>query len=140
MDTSLIVACIGVVSVLASALVQYKLGRLNERSKKEEEVRTQAYLDFVNVVSEIASSSNSGNKSVDGERHRKLVSSKSRVVLLGSDQVVRSVSDFFCKHQQLSSAESYKDFTLVIMAMRKDVSVKNRLKSDELEVALFGKN
>ncbi|WP_324030452.1 hypothetical protein, partial [Aeromonas caviae] len=49
MDTSLIVACIGVVSVLASALVQYKLGRLNERSKKEEEVRTQAYLDFVNV-------------------------------------------------------------------------------------------
>jgi len=69
LDTSLIVACIGVVSVLASALVQYKLGRLNERSKKEEEVRTQAYLDFVNVVSEIASSSNSGNKSVDGERH-----------------------------------------------------------------------
>ncbi|MDX7854980.1 hypothetical protein [Aeromonas caviae] len=140
MDTSLIVACIGVVSVFVSALVQYKLGRLNERSKKEEEVRTQAYLDFVNVISEIASLSSSGNKNVDGERHRKLVSSKSRVVLLGSDQVVRSLSEFFYKHQQLSSAESYKDFTLVIMAMRKDVSVKNKLNSDELEMALFGKN
>jgi hypothetical protein len=139
LDTSLIVAFVGLIGVLASALVQYKLGRLNERSKKEEEVKTQAYLDFVNVVSEIASSSKGGNRTVESEQHRKLVSSKTRVVLLGSDKVVRSISTFFCKHQQLNTAEAYNDFTLVMLEMRRDVSVKNKLNSDELYVALFGK-
>ena len=56
MDIKFVVALIGLTGVLASALVQYFLGRQAEVNKKNIEVRAQAYLDLVNSVSEIAGS------------------------------------------------------------------------------------
>ena len=52
MDIKLVVALIGIIGVGASALIQYYLGRQNEIYKKSVDIRTQAYLDLVNVVSE----------------------------------------------------------------------------------------
>ena len=138
MDIKLIVAFIGLVGVGASALIQYYLGRQSEQNKKTVDIRAQAYLDFVNVVSEIAASA----KHLEQrklEQLQQLTQAKSRVVLIGSDDVVKEIHTFFTKHGVLNSDESFSAFSRIVSAMRSDLSGKNTLSSSLLSESLFAK-
>ncbi len=137
MDIKLIVALIGLVGVLSSALVQYYLGRQSEQNKKAVEVRSQAYLDLINSVSEIAGASKHAvERSVN--QLQKLTQAKSRVALIGSDEVVSAVNQFWKNHGSLDSDEAFRSFSLIVAAMRKDLSGKNTLPDNVLKEVLFG--
>ncbi|WP_342609708.1 hypothetical protein [Vibrio tritonius] len=140
MDISIIVALIGISSVIVSAVVQFVLGRLSEKSKKTNEIRSQAYLDFLNSVSDIASTSKLRHEKMDLKQLQNLTSAKTRVVLIGSDEVVQEIHNYFNKHGRLDSDESLADFSLIVSAMRRDLSGKNTLENKILMEALFGKN
>jgi len=140
MDIKLIVALIGITGVAASALIQYYLGRESEKNKKAVEIRSQAYLDFVNIVSEIASSAKH-NKQRDLEQLKNLNKAKSRVVLIGSNEVVEEVHNFFTKHDGLLNSEnSFNAFSRIVSAMRSDLSDEKSLANNILIESLFGKN
>ncbi len=138
MDIKLIVALIGLVGVGASALIQYYLGRQNEQNKKAVDIRAQAYLDFINIVSEIASSAKH-HEQRKLEQLQKLTQAKSRVVLIGSDEVVIETHSFFTQHEVLNSDESFKAFSRIVSAMRSDLRGKNTLSINLLSESLFGK-
>ncbi len=139
MDIKLVVALIGIIGVGASALIQYYLGRRNEINKKAVDIRAQAYLDLVNVVSEIASSSKHGeNRNL--EQLQKLTQAKSRVVLIGSDCVVKELHRFCTEYGVLNTNESFNAFSGIVAAMRLDLSGNNTLTNDLLSEALFGKS
>ncbi|MEK2067421.1 hypothetical protein WOB75_23110 [Vibrio parahaemolyticus] len=98
MDIKVVVALIGIGGVLSSALVQFWLGSRTEKKKKHIEIRSSVYLDFLNAVSEIASSAKySEQRSV--EQLKQLNQSKTRVILLGSEAVVTSM------HSDLSGCD-----------------------------------
>ena len=137
MDIKIIVALIGLLSVLASALVQYYLGRQAEIRKKLIEIRAQAYLDLLNSVSEIANSSK--RSATNHQEHIKsLTQAKTRAVLVGSDEVVTAIEDFWNKYDSLTTNESLTAFTLIVLAMRKDLSGTNTISESSLNSALFG--
>lgn len=138
MDIKLIVALIGLVGVGASALIQYYLGRQSEQNKKAVDIRAQAYLDLINIVSEIASSAKHLEQRTL-EQLQKLTQAKSRVVLIGSDEVVKETHSFFTQHGVLNSDESFKAFSRIVAAMRSDLSGKNSLSISLLSESLFGR-
>jgi hypothetical protein len=138
MDIKLIVALIGLLGVAASTLVQYYLGSRSEKVKKSVEIQSQAYLDLLNVVAEIASSSKQG-RDRNLEQFKKLTQAKSRVVLLGSNAVVENVHIFFTKYGDLKSDESLKSFSKIIYAMRNDISSEKSLSDVVLLESLFNK-
>ena len=139
MDIKVIVALIGILTVVTSAIVQFVLGRYTERAKKAQELRSQAYVDFVNAVSEIASSCKLNEGKIGLEYLKALTQSKSRVVLIGNDKVVQEVRNYFNKHDMLNSDESFDDFSKIVAAMRKDLYGKNKLSKEVLTEALFGR-
>ena len=138
MDVEFIVALIGLTGILASALVQYLLGRQSEVNKKSIEIRAQAYVDLVNSVSEIA-----GSAKYDDDRKleqlQNLNKAKTRVVLIGSDDVVKAVNKFWLEFGFLNSEKAFSAFSLIVTAMRKDLSGKNSLPLELISEALFGK-
>jgi len=138
MDIKFIIALIGLTGVVVSALVQYYLGRQAESNKKTIEIRTNAYLDFVNSVSEIASSAqHNQNRSLN--QLQKLNQAKTRVVLIGSDEVVNAIHTFWSKFGSLDSEDAISSFSIIISAMRKDLSGGKSLPNDILKEALFNK-
>jgi len=137
MDIKLIVAMIGIASVVVSAIVQFFLGRQNEKAKKAVEIKAQAYLDLVNSVSEIASTVKS-NGLIEQEQLKRLIQSKSRVVLIGSDEVLKEIHAHFTAHDKLDTDESFDSFSKLILAMRHDLSGKSNIELNILSEALFG--
>ena len=126
MDIKIVVALIGISGVLASAIVQYLLGSKMEKSKKQIEVKSQAYLDFLNAVSDIASSAQySEKRSV--EQLQKLNQAKTRVILIGSKSVVEDLHVFFKDYGTLNSDDAYDSFSKIVKSMRNDLSGKDAL-------------
>ena len=138
MDIKVVVALIGIVGVLSSALVQYFLGRQAEFNRKNVEIRAQAYLDLVNSVSEIAGSAKH-NEDRNLEQLQKLNQAKTRVVLIGSNEVVEAVNNFWLEHGSLNSEEAISSFSVIVSAMRNNLSGENSLPLKLLTEALFGK-
>ena len=73
------------------------------------------------------------------EQLQKLTQAKSRVVLIGSDGVVKELHRFFTEYGELKTNESFNAFTDIVAAMRSDLSGNNTLSNDLLAEALFGK-
>lgn len=138
MDIKLIVAMIGLIGVAASALIQFFLGRRAEKNKKIIEIRTQAYLDFINAVSEIASSAKHHDKRTL-EQLQKLTQAKSRIALIGSAEVVLEMRKFFSGSAFLLTNESFLAFSMLISAMRKDLTKSDFIEIEVLRDVLFGK-
>ncbi|OCH11870.1 hypothetical protein [Aliivibrio fischeri] len=137
MDIKIVVALIGISGVLASAIVQYLLGSKMEKSKKQIEVKSQAYLDFLNAVSEIASSAQySEKRSV--EQLQRLNQAKTRVILIGSKSVVEDLHVFFKDYGTLNSDDAYDSFSKIVKSMRNDLSGKDALNLSVICEALFG--
>ena len=113
MDIKLIVAAIGIVGILTSAVVQFVLGRLSEKNKKAHEIRTQAYLDLINSVSDIASTSKLNEGKIELNQLKDLTSVKSRVVLIGSDEVVIQVHKFFQYMKSLTVMSHMMNFLIL---------------------------
>ena len=137
MDIKIVVALIGISGVLASAIVQYLLGSKMEKSKKQIEVKSQAYLDFVNAVSEIAISTKH-TRNISVEQLQRLNQAKTRVVLIGSNKVIEDLNLFFKEYGVLDSDEAYGSFSQIVKSMRNDLSGKDALNLNVICEALFG--
>ena len=137
MDIKVIVALIGILGVVVSALVQYYLGRYSEARKKNIEIRAQAYLDLLNSVSEIAGSAKH-SEARNLEQLQKLTQARIRAVLIGNKDVVKAINYFWIEYGVLNTKEACSAFTDIVSAMRKDLSGKNKIPENILYGALFG--
>ena len=137
MDIKLIVGLIAFTGVLASAIIQYYLGRRNELNKKTLEIKSEAYIDFINIVSSI-SSSNKHDEKRNLEQLTNLTQSKSRIVLIGSNEVVTTLHQFFSKFGVLNSPDAQESFSKIVLAMRSDLAGDKSLDFKVVSETLFG--
>lgn len=135
MDIKLIVAIIAFFGIASGALLQYILGGRAEKNKNVIDIRTQAYLDLISAVSEIAA----GGSQRSVNQIAKLTQAKVNVVLIGSNEVVKALHQFIANFETLYSDESHKAFSAIVSAMRSDLSGKNTLDNFILKESLFGK-
>jgi adenylate kinase len=151
MSIEIIVAATGILGVMASTLVQLYLGRQQEARKKIIEIRAQAYMDLVNAVATVCKLvvSPEAIKNLEpeeiemllraqAEAMMKLTQAKSRVVVVGSNGVVKAIEEFWREYGNLNTPEEKSSFTLILGGIRKDLSGKNSLSNNLLKGALFG--
>ena len=134
MTIEIIVAATGILGVMASTLVQLYLGRQQEARKKIIEIRAQAYLDIINAVATIKIQ----GENLEPEALGKVIQAKSRVVVVGSNGVVKAIEEFWREYGGLNTPEEKSSFTLILGGIRKDLSGKNSLSNNLLKGALFG--
>lgn len=136
---NLLTAIIGIFGVAVGVIIQHYLGKRLEKNKKTTELRFNAYLDFLDIVSEIASSAkHEHHRSV--EQLQKLNKSKSRVILIGGNEVVIQINKYFMTYGGLNSEDSAHAFSRIVSAMRSDLSDGALLPNHVILEALFGSN
>ncbi|WP_299004418.1 hypothetical protein [uncultured Shewanella sp.] len=137
MDVKLIAALVGLLGVFAGGLIQYYFGKLSEKTKKHIEIRSTAYLDLINAVSNLAGTAQfSEQRGI--EQLQDLTKAKSRAIVVGSDLVVEKLHYFFNEHVSLKSHDNYIAFSDMVMAMRLDLTGKSSISLKMISEALFG--
>lgn len=138
MDIKLIIAVLTSITAIALAYLNYRLSRKTSRNDKNAELRTQSYVDFVNAVSEIATTSGS-SASRSKESLKKLVDAKTRIAIYGDSEVIIKMAEFDKKHGLLNDEPSMESFMSIALAMRKaSIGVSKQSLRNEIRQVLFG--
>ncbi len=136
MDVKLVAALVGLLGVFSGGLIQYYLGQLKEKGKKHIEIRSTAYLDLIDAVSDLAGTAKfSEQRRV--EQLQELTKAKSKTVVVGSDLVVEKLHFFFNEHGSLKSQDDDLAFSDMVAAMRKDLAGKGNVSIKMISEALF---
>ncbi len=131
------VAIIASITALFLAAINYRATQRHNRSSKNIEIRTQAYIDFINLVAEFSQIAKEDRKPTKDMLTR-LADAKSRISIYGKSTVIIKLAEFFSKHGALNSDEAFKAFEEVVKAMRIDAigSVKDET-MESISVLLF---
>jgi hypothetical protein len=111
-------ALIAVVSAAIGVYLQYKFGILAEKSKQYQNLKSQAYIDF--IKSAAGSSIAQKHRDAKGMFDFKtlMTDSKIRIAIYGSREVVELVADFFRRYGSLDLPESCRSFSAIVRKMR----------------------
>jgi hypothetical protein len=113
-----------VVGLALGAILQYFFSRRLEALRHFQQLRTEAYSEFIAAVAQSANASRRGNKSLQEEALARGTEAKIRILLYGSKSVVRKLGEFSSAQGEVSSKEIAPRFVALIQAMRADARVR----------------
>lgn len=108
----------GLVGVVVGAAIQYALGQRAERSRHLQELRTKAYVDFLQAVAAIAAAGRADDTKSQQVFLIALADSKARIAVYGHAQVVTAAADFFRGTAALKTPDELAAFLRIASAMR----------------------
>ena len=122
-------------AVIIGAALHYIFTLRTESSKQYLNLKSQAYLDFINSVSgiEIAQRRQDQEKEVD--YLILLTNAKIRIAVYGSRDIVKWVAEFFRKHGTFKSAEASRSFIDIVQKMRSETTDKNETAVDDRDIS-----
>lgn len=137
MFQSLMYAVVAVVSVVIGAFLTYIFSRFSEERKHQQNMRTEAYVNFFSAALGRATL-----KSEDEDKKREsavlLNDAKIRIAIYGGKEVVPKIAEFCSAGGRTETAEGRKLFVDICQAMRKEslpsllkCKVKLKVKLDE---------
>lgn len=139
MDQILSVAVAAVVSILVVLLT-----RKSETIKHFQELRSEAYVDFIRGIAGLAiiqkREAEAGQEYIKGEEMLILVTNaKARIALYGSASVISSLARFLRGGAALDSPERAEAFMKICLTMRNDRSDKaGKVTNEDIHFLLFG--
>lgn len=133
-----IIALLSFLGVIAGASLQYIFTRHLENQKHHRSLRTQAYTDYLKSVCEQATLALQSQSPESRELLARMVDSKSRICLYGSEAVVSSLAAFEQIGSALNTSEQRNCFANMVSAMRKDSKGRSGASVDSLEIILMG--
>ena len=138
MDIKLVLVVVTSLTALILAYLNFRLTREINRNSKNTELRTQAYVDFIDAVAESAMAGQSGKNRPDSIT-KKIVDAKTRIAIYGDLEVIQGLAEFDRDHGWAHDKESRDSLTRLVLAMRNTQvgRSKNDLKRDIRQV-LFG--
>lgn len=134
----LIAAAFSFLGVFIGALLQYWLTRHLDRQKHHQELRTQAYTDYLKCVSEHANLRNPRESAEGRDLGFRTADAKCRICLYGAPVVVSAFSTFERLGATMSTKEQRAAFTQMVLEMRNDSARNGNVESAELETVLLG--
>lgn len=124
--------------VVIGAALQYLFTRHIEDRRHIRDLRSKAYMDYLNTVAELASF-----RSQDGTNERVLLNArtadaKARISLYGSNKVIEAFSRWESMGPTMATREQREAFISMIQVMRKDSGSKRGTKIEHLQNLLLG--
>ncbi len=123
--------------VVIGASLQYVFTRYLESQRHHRELRTQAYLDFLKYVSELAHL-NDPSDSQNRDLLAKTTDAKAPICLYGSGEVVRAFAVFERRGAIVKSIPQREAFVNMVSAMRRDSGSPSGSRVEDLEAILLG--
>jgi hypothetical protein len=98
--------------------IKYQLTLAADASRRYEDLKASAYVDFCKAIAAIAISQRYKNKDREFEATIALADVKARIAIYGSPEVASALGVFFKEHGQLSSPEAITCFIGAMELMR----------------------
>jgi hypothetical protein len=99
----------------------------------------QAYVDLIQSVSELGMAQRHKDAAKEKENRIKLLDAKSRIVIYGSQEVIKNLAEFFKEGGVLTNAEERRLFIRVYQAMRNEYQ-KGKIEDNDVELLIFNGN
>jgi hypothetical protein len=129
-----------VVGIIIGAILQFLFSQKTEEWKWQQQLRTQAYIDYFKCVASISAKSNGSDSSHEDDTM--LLDAKARVAIYGGKEVVNKIANLprFGK-QAKSTRARHKLLIDIVQAMRNENRSKKQEVSDEdISYLLFSKD
>ena len=142
----IIIALVAIAAVIVGAALQYFSVQRTESAKHYQQLRSNAYVDFIKSVAGIAITQKSENHEKEMAFTILLTDAKSRIAIYGDKSVVNAMAQFFREHGALNPPQAYNSFVSLVQTMRKknyklaeDISIikKYEAKEKKGKVAFF---
>ena len=117
MSTPFLTALLPLVGVVIGAGLHYLFSRSGERLKQLEASRSQAYVDYLRCVAQIAKARD--DQKTRGELLAALADAKTRVCMYGSIKVIRALADFEKGGSVLTAPDSIQRFLEICHEVRR---------------------
>jgi hypothetical protein len=131
-------AMIAFAGVLVGAILQYYFTRLIENQRHVRDLRSQAFIDYLNCVSEQAQFRPKMGSNEQKEIFCRIANAKGRICLYGSKKVISAFSKFDELGSGMNTPEQKEAFTKMISLMRIDSGSKNCENNMEIQNVLLG--
>jgi hypothetical protein len=118
--STLLTAVLPLLGVVVGAGIHYWVSKASEAHKHLEELRTEAYVDFIRGVSGVAIAQKRHEPAIETQSMVLLADAKARVSVYGSKAVVESLAEFIRRGAVLDSPERMRTFVSACQKMRNE--------------------
>lgn len=140
-DQSLMYTLLPIVGIIIGALLQYIFSKHSEELKHQQNLKTQAYVDFLKGVSGITVTHRNNNKTKEQEYTTLLVDAKTRISIYGSKEVIQKIANFWRSDAKVDTPEEKHLFIEICQAMRSDSLKKDqRVENKDISQLLFSED
>jgi hypothetical protein len=133
----LTIAILSFFGVIIGASLQYVFTRYLDNQRHHRDLRTQAYLDYLNSVSGLAHL-NEPQGSQERDLLAKVADAKGRVCLYGSKEVIHAFALFEKLGAVVSSVQQRAAFVAMVIAMRNDSRNSADPGTEDIALVLLG--
>jgi hypothetical protein len=130
----MLVTLMSLVGVIIGASLQYVFTRILDERRHHRDLRTQAFVDYIQCISEIRHRFIQPQAPKERELLARLTEAKARICLYGSGNVVLKLAEFDRLGGIIDSHDQRDAFVHILLAMRGDRDAKQR----DLETVLLG--
>lgn len=102
--------------------IKHQLALAADASRRYEDLKSSAYVDFCRSLSALAISQRSKDQKGELDATIAIVDAKIRIAVYGSAEVASLLGDFFMEHPHLGTPEAKQSFIQAISLMRKQTA------------------
>jgi len=118
-STKIILGAIVSFTILViGVILKYTFSRKEEYLRKKEELKIQAYSDFIRSVSIMGIKSKTNSQ--DSETYSSLLDAKNRLSIYGSTEVIKAIAELWRTGPVFDSPEKINKYVQIIQLMRKE--------------------
>jgi hypothetical protein len=135
----MLTALLPMLGVIIGAGLQYFFSRSGERRKHLEALKSQAYVDYMRCVAQLAKVERGDIKKFS-ELSAETADAKTRVCMYGSTKVIRTLADFAKGGSVLDSPDSFERFLEICHEVRRENfgDAGAVVAPEDLSIVLFG--
>ena len=132
-------AIASLVGIVLGAFIQFYFSKYLEQQRHRREIRTKAYTDYLNCVSDHANQRYDRQSSEGRALGARTADAKCRICLYGSSKAIETFAKFERLGATMNTDEQCDAFVNMVAAMRNDSINDVSIESENLRLVLLGK-
>ena len=126
-----------IIAIIVGATVQYYVSKASEDRKVQQNLRTQAYVDFLRGSAGLAIAQREGDKTREKDYAILLTEARVRITVYANKEVIAAVANFFRAGGKLNTKEQMRLYLAICGEMRKQGMPKDSPADKDFAQLLF---
>lgn len=135
----MLAAIASLVGIILGASIQFYFSKYLEQQRYRREIRTKAYTDYLNCVSDHANQRFDRQSNEGRSLGARTADAKCRICLYGSSNAIKEFAKFERLGATMNTDEQCDAFVNMVEAMRADSVNDSAVESEDLGLVLLGK-